>query len=223
MEVPKLFCWSRVEAEAGEALDTIILRKEKERVQGNGFFYWGVGNSLLGYVDYLSEHTGTEVLFSQMKSKAQKIDHSPKRVVRWQRYVDPLSGDAKELPDFAQITSRAETISGAPKAFHYALVCYSKNSLFRRDHRKVYPDELRNFGGEKKRIGFSQVTALVTSDAASSRERDPYEVLFSATLEHPYFVKLIDPIPTSNVQPTSSKPGLNVSGKVKQMELFHVA
>ncbi len=40
------FVWTKMGVESGEGLEQIVRRKEAERVEGNGEFWWGIGNSL---------------------------------------------------------------------------------------------------------------------------------------------------------------------------------
>ena len=42
---PEYLCWTRMQVEAGQALESIIARKEIERRAGGGLFFWGVGNA----------------------------------------------------------------------------------------------------------------------------------------------------------------------------------
>ena len=39
------FCWTKMQAEAGEPIDGFVNRKELERLCGGGEFWWGVGES----------------------------------------------------------------------------------------------------------------------------------------------------------------------------------
>lgn len=41
-----VFVWTKMGAESGEGLEQIVRRKEAERLQGSGQFWWGIGNSL---------------------------------------------------------------------------------------------------------------------------------------------------------------------------------
>ena len=42
---PNYLLWTRMQAEAGQGLELILRRKERERVAGDGRFFWGVGNA----------------------------------------------------------------------------------------------------------------------------------------------------------------------------------
>src|ERR1700730_13554838 len=42
MNSEEFVCWSRMQAEAGQQLEAIIFRKERERQAGGGMFCWGV-------------------------------------------------------------------------------------------------------------------------------------------------------------------------------------
>src|SRR5207253_510057 len=62
------FVWSRCGAEAGQELDSLILRKEAERITGQNVFWWGIGNSLGTNVRQAASECGGEldVQFSAM-------------------------------------------------------------------------------------------------------------------------------------------------------------
>src|SRR5262249_50913447 len=102
-------CWSRMQAEAGQTLESIVARKERERRAGNGVFFWGVGNAPASMSrDLARAEIPVRVIFSIMKSRPKRIDSNPSKVVVWRRYVD-ANGVARDLPPHAMVTSRAHS------------------------------------------------------------------------------------------------------------------
>jgi hypothetical protein len=82
-------CWSRMQAEAGQPLETIVARKELERQAGDGVFLWGVGNAPAAVTSLLAKaRLPVRAIFSIMKSRPKSIDLAPRRVVIWRRYID---------------------------------------------------------------------------------------------------------------------------------------
>ena len=91
-------CWSRMQAEAGQALPAIIRRKELERRAGGGQFCWGVGNAPSVAIGSFSRlHEPIEVIFSIMKSRPKPTDVAPSRTLVWRRYID-RDGGLRPLP-----------------------------------------------------------------------------------------------------------------------------
>lgn len=184
-------CWSRMQAEGGQALDAIVRRKEMERRAGRGFFCWGVGNAPATMMSDLARlgHPVTAI-FSIMKSRPKAIDVRPARVFVWRRYVD-ANGAVRPLPRHALVTSRADS-AGGPKDRHFALMCCSDSSSIQRGV-PFDPSAYRNAGGNGAPVGASQVTALLkrTSNVGG---KTAYEVNICARLAESYWVKLTDPI-----------------------------
>jgi hypothetical protein len=190
--LPSVFCWTKMGAEAGQSLDAILSRKEAERELGGGVFFWGIGTPLgqriWGFID-----SGAQpfVLFSPMKAKPRQIDLRPEKVFIWTTYVDRW-GVKHAMPDHVLVTSRG-LAKGQIKGQHYALVCRKNNSLRSGAWPSVDWARLKNYNEDSK-LGFSQVTAVVeckNSEASTGRN---YEVLFGAELVVPYYVKLVDPV-----------------------------
>lgn len=68
-------CWSRMQAEAGQQIETIVSRKELERRAGNGSFMWGVGNPPAIITGALARaKVPVHVIFSMMKSRPKAVD-----------------------------------------------------------------------------------------------------------------------------------------------------
>jgi len=129
--VPNAFCWTKMGTEAGQTLDTILRRKELERRAGGGVFAWGIGNSL-GSTAKLAMQESTEgkidVIFTQMKSVAKRIDVEPSQVLLWLRYVDE-NDQLVDLPSHSIITSRGKTTLSGSKRSHYALICNGQDDI----------------------------------------------------------------------------------------------
>ena len=185
-------CWSRMQAEAGQALEAIITRKELERQAGSGSFLWGVGNAPATIASVLSR-AGIPVraVFSVMKSKPKAVDVAPARTLAWRRYVD-AHGVERPLPPHALVTSRGDSAGGV-KRTHYALMCRSESPLKLRRGETFDPSAFRNAGGTGAPVGASQVTALL-------RRVEPdqgivgYEANITAWLTDSYWVRLADPV-----------------------------
>jgi hypothetical protein len=75
-------CWSKMQAEASQALPAIIRHKELERRAGGSQFCWGVGNAPSVAISSFSRlHEPIEVIFSIMKSRPKPADVTPSRTV----------------------------------------------------------------------------------------------------------------------------------------------
>jgi hypothetical protein len=182
-----------MQAEAGQGLETIVARKERERRAGNGAFLWGVGNAPALIANVLAR-AGLPVraIFSIMKSPPKPVDVAPARIVAWRRYVD-ADGVERPLPAHGLVTSRADSASG-PKKIHYALMCHSSEPLSLRSGTEPFdPTAFRNAGGTGAPVGHSQVTALLKRVAEEATTSN-YEVNLSAWLTDSYWVRLTDPV-----------------------------
>ena len=184
-------CWSRMQAEAGQDLSSIIKRKECERLAGTGVFLWGVGNAPAVAITALARlRVPVPVVFSIMKSKPKAIDLAPRRVVVWRQYIDE-QGIERPLPPNSLVTSRADNASGA-KARHYALMCYSDAPLTLKKGVPFDPRAFRNVGGAGAPVGASQVTALLRK-VCDTEEISNYEANICAWLTGGYWVRLYEP------------------------------
>jgi len=196
-DLPAVFCWTKMEAEAGQPLGTIIARKNLERAAGNGLFFWGIGNPLGHRVpELIRRERSPQVFFSIMKSKPKPEDEKAEKVLMWTAYVG-LDGRAHQLPDHTIILSRGATKHGQ-KSKHYALVCHSVTPISNNDRTMLDSSHVRNLGSTTERIGFSQVTAIVEHDSSKNAGLR-YRVAFRANLVSPYFVRLIQPRLLSDV------------------------
>lgn len=195
LEAGKIVCWSRMQVEAGQALASILRRKELERVTCDGTFYWGVGNAPPRAISNLAKlGQCVSVVFSVMLTKPRLEDVEPSAVLRWTRFLD-MNGVPRELPDGAVVTSRGTTAKG-DKKMHFALMCHSPEPLVLGDYGPFNPDDFRNFSEMGAPVGASQVTALLKKADSSSKD-SKYRINLRAVLTGSYWVRLIDPVPMS--------------------------
>jgi hypothetical protein len=184
-------CWTKMQAEAGQPIETIVLRKELERQAGNGIFMWGVGNAPALLINTLARlEQRVPVVFSLMKSKPKAIDVAPPAgTLVWRRYIDS-NGYERDIPSHIVITSRGA--EDWPNKRHYALMCYSASPL--RIVRGLGFDHhaYRNASGVGAPVGASQVTSLLRRVGWPSDDAE-YEANLSADLTQSYWVKLTDP------------------------------
>lgn len=185
-------CWSRMQAEAGQALEAIIERKELERRAGGGSFLWGVGNAPAVVASVLSRaNIPVRAVFSVMKSRPKLVDIAPSRTVVWRRYVDAHGVD-RPLPPHALVTSRGDSAGGV-KRVHYALMCRSDAPLELQRGETFDPSAFRNAGGTGAPVGASQVTALLKR-VEEDHDTADYEANLTAWLADSYWVRLTDPV-----------------------------
>ena len=186
-EIPNAFVWTKIQAEAGQAIDRILNRKELER-QAVGTFWWGVGESKANSIAALVEtNSNPIILFSQMRSRPHRRDSDPDGVLLWEAYK--TSTGTMRLPPHVIVTSRANDKKGRPKLRHYALVCTSEKKIRVSGDAMVDTGKLRNFGDGGKALGSSQITAVVER---STRRSDGlcYPITATAMLIVPYAVQL---------------------------------
>ena len=187
---PEHVCWTRMQAEAGQALTTIVRRKEHERVACDGHFFWGVGNAPSRLTRELAyAKRSIPVIFSIMKSAPKPRDLKPNGILVWQAYQD-VGGAVRQLPPGSLVSSRVREGS-VPR--HYALACKSGAPLALSDYGAFDSGAFRNAGGTGLKIGASQVTALAERVRPDSTASD-YRVNLQAELTGAYWVKLCDPI-----------------------------
>lgn len=191
MSIPKHFCWSKFGVEAGEAIQSIIARKEVERIGNEGIFLWGIGNALGPSIAALLHNARMpEVLFTPIRSAPRAVDVSPTAIVAWTS-AETIDGSSYDLPPASFVTSRAPSRAGKS---HYALVCRAERTL------TIEESEDRFFGSQMKNlksgnlVGFSQVTSVVCRDEKLPATGAQYMVAMRAQLVFPYFVRLCDPV-----------------------------
>jgi hypothetical protein len=191
MSLPKYFCWTRFGTEAGETIDQILARKEKERQANGGIFLWGIGNAIGPSMrELVRREKLPQVVFSPIRSKPRVEDVEPAQIVAWTA-GRTLDGNFYHLPRWSVVTSRSK----ACRRKHYALVCATTQPLQIRENAEGVPiKQLRNLLTER-RIGVSQVTAIVRVDDEHDPSGLAYAIAIRAELVSPYFIELNDPIP----------------------------
>lgn len=188
--IPDTFCWTRFGTEAGETIEEILERKERERRAGEGTFFWGVGNSVApGLAAILERCDRPDVLFSPIRGRPRAVDRAPATRYAWTA-GSGLDGERFELPATAQVTS------GGPAdrqvRTHYALVCASSRPLaIDREGPEINFQAMRNLLSGNP-LGASQVTAVVRLLRQVSPSDVAYPVTMRAQLVPPYFVRLTD-------------------------------
>jgi hypothetical protein len=181
-----------MQAEAGQPLETIIARKDLERLTGDGLFFWGIGNSLRPRIKELVRHTSEpQIFFSPMRSKPKVADHSPDTVLCWTEYLD-LDGRRHALPPHALVLSRGNTPRGM-KTKHYALVCHSNEPLSMERVGAIDLGHCRNWESTNLLVGASQVSAVLEHYHSGDCSMQ-YEVVSRATLVAPFFITLVSPL-----------------------------
>lgn len=192
--LPKVFCWTRFGTEAGEPIDQILQRKEIERRQNDGVFFWGIGNSLAPSVAELVRRSkNPEVLFSPIKGRPRSVDVAPPQVLAW-TVGEAVGGELFNLPPAVQVKSRGSNGESRTVA-HYALVCASSRPLELTDLGRLSFQALRNLLSGSV-LGASQVTAVVKRlRGAHDDAGTEYTVALRASLVAPYFIRLREPVP----------------------------
>jgi hypothetical protein len=188
--IPDAFCWTRFGTEAGETIEEILERKEQERRDNDGIFFWGIGNSVApGMAALLERSDRPEVLFSPIRGKPRTMDRAPAARFTWAAGSD-LGGYRFELPRTALVTSGGPP--GGPGRPHYALVCTSSSPLSI-DSGDAELDflALRNLVSGNP-LGVSQVTAVVRAIKGQVPSDMRYRVAMRTELAPPYFVRLTE-------------------------------
>lgn len=185
---PALLVWTRMQAEAGQGLERIVARKERERRLNGGTFLWGVGSApARGIAALASSGARIPVVFSRMLSKPKAIDASPASIVAWTRIVG-ADGVARPLPKASIVTSRH-----TGRDVHYCLHCGSDAPLELGDVGPFDPGAYRNHGDAGGPVGASQVTSLLTRTGPDSG-RPAYTVAMTAELIEGMWTRLLDPV-----------------------------
>jgi len=204
MTLPEYFVWTRYGTESGEAAESILARKERERLAAGGLFLWGIGNSVAPSVRKLLAHLkgrDPAVLFSPMLAAPRAVDVSPAAVVAWRR-ARGIDEREWEMPQGTLVTSRTGP-RGATKSRHYALVCRRSEPLRTDDSGARFGIvDLTNFASGNC-VGHSQVTSVVRRVRRSTD--GPYVAALLATLVYPYVVELTDPIPLAEAATRSAR------------------
>ena len=189
MPLPDAFVWTRFGTEAGQSIEDIIARKERERQQNGGVFLWGIGNSIgPSLPSLLSSESMPVVAFSPIKSKPRAVDVEPGQVAIWHQ-ATTTNGEHYSLPAGSMVTSRY--VPGRNK--HFALVCRSDRPLLiETGYEALNMNGLVNAKSGTK-VGFSQVTAVVKKQEEPSTFKQEYNVAMCCQLEHPFVITLQEP------------------------------
>jgi hypothetical protein len=183
--LPRHFCWTRYGTAAGETIEQIVARKERERQANKGIFLWGIGNSIKPSMARLLDiESQPEVVFSPTQLSRWVV--SPGRVVRWTVARGFSDGCPYEL-QASVVTSDGQLPT------YYALVCRSALPLtFNGTRERVWRKGLTNLGGEKKTVAPSQITACVVRQP-DYRIGKSYPVSLRVRWAEPYLVELSEP------------------------------
>jgi hypothetical protein len=189
--IPEAFVWTKIQADAGQTVQSILRRKELER-QSGGTFWWGIGESKTEKVRLLlARDSHPAILFSRMLSAPHRRDSNPDGVLLWEAYHTQRG--KVPLPSHAVVLSRAHECNGSPKQRYYAFVCENPLGLSHSGSGgTVDIGKLRNFGDGGKPIGSSQISAVVERAAPTSTGLS-YPITARATLVAPYVVQLAAP------------------------------
>lgn len=196
---PSYVCWTRMQAESGQTLGSIIQPKECERRYGDGHFCWGVSNApALAISPLARQRTPVPAIFSEMESKPRPADTHPAQVVAWRPYLD-FDGTERPLPDHVLVTSKATITRTMKLRSHYALMCFTDSPLELADGAARFDHPAyRNVSNQCAPVGPSQVTALLQltdpGDANPTNLTTSYQADLQAWLTGSYWVRLCDPV-----------------------------
>lgn len=191
MGLPLHFCWSRFGTEAGESIESILLRKESERVANGGIFLWGIGNAVAPSMkQLLCIEPNPIVIFSPIRSVPHRSDVTPEEITVWTS-GRTLEGWPYRVPIGCMVTSRSKAQVNRNR--HYALVCASSSKLcINPAGEQIQLGRLRNLLSNRP-IGSSQVTAIVRQTVTIEQYSNVlYPAAIKAELVFPYFVELTD-------------------------------
>ncbi|TKC88347.1 hypothetical protein FAZ69_14465 [Trinickia terrae] len=191
--LPPTFCWTKIGNESGEALPTIVLRKEWERRLGGGRFLWGISQPLDGSAKGAAHRIGSLMaLFSPASSNLKAVNAKREDVLLWNAWIDS-NGQVRPLPPHTFITSPKTLPSGRRREHHFALVCSSPTELSIGSKVRAYPELLRNVSTGKA-PGAALSTAVVECiGQAGEQPGKSYPIVLAVELETPYFVRLAQP------------------------------
>lgn len=191
LQLPDVFCWTKFGTESGEAVSSILRRKESERRACGGVFLWGIGNAVGPSIEQLigSVHD-PKVVFTPMISKPAARDVAPEGLAVWHRGLG-LDGVAYSIPEHAMVTSRV----GSTRRAHYALVCKRDDPIeleVAQPAATFTASTVSNLRSGSP-VGSSQVTAVVRRDTGEDRGNGrEYRIAFIAELVAPYLVTLTE-------------------------------
>jgi hypothetical protein len=191
--LPPTFCWSRIGSATGEDLATLVLRKEWERRLGGGRFLWGISQSLGSSAQVAALRTGSLLaLFSPTAGRSRVSERKREDELVWNAWID-ASGQVRQLPLHAFVTSHTTLPSGCAREQHYALVCASPTELSIGSSLKVYSDRLRSVGTGKAPSASRATVVVDRVECAGEAVGKAYPIALAVELEAPYFVRLAQP------------------------------
>ncbi len=191
---PRAFCWTKMQAESGQELASILARKDAERRATGGFFLWGIGNSLGDKLARLRRREPhTLVLFSVCAPNRKKPMLPPGSSCIW-THCRPIAESGPGT------IGRGHT-DGRLKKAHYALVCFSGERVERRSRGDLDVRRLQNIGSANPRIGSSQVTTVVERKSHDTQCGSPaYRIDMVAGLVGLGIVRLSGAVPLTHAE-----------------------
>lgn len=189
-QFPNTFVLTKIQADSGQPLESILNRKELER-QSGGAFWWGIGEPKANTIGpLLARNPRPLLLFIKMRSPPHPRDSRPDGVLLWEAY-ETVTG-SMPLPPHSLVISRAHDRKGRSKKRYDALVCENPMGILHSGGSMLDIGLLRNFGNGGNSIGSSQITALVERSARNKKGLS-YRIMARATLAAPYAVRLAAP------------------------------
>jgi hypothetical protein len=183
-----LILWTKIGADGGQSLEAILARREWERRNGDGVFWWAIGNNYASSICGAARSLvgNMPVLFSKLRGKPHGRDANPEHIFIWRHWKD-YHGQTHEIPQYIRLWSVKK-----PKLEHYALVCRSDSPIALGDHGPF--DEKRCVTYPKGKVpGTSMVTVLLRTDGSESTSCERYRIAFCACLVEPWCVRLTCP------------------------------
>jgi len=120
------FVWSEIGFDAGETPEHIVVRKEAERTDGSGEFWWGLDAPLGITVEVHAEQNGGRLpaLFSQSRSSKVEQRQEVRIWDTWRSLLRPQQHG--RIPDHVVVTSGHDP---GRRQMRYALNCHSDTKL----------------------------------------------------------------------------------------------
>ena len=190
--LPKHFCWTRFGNVGGESMESVIARKERERISA-GLFLWGIGSAIgLSIRLLLALERPPIVVFSPMLSDFKDKGVNRDFPMLWSEAIG-LDGEPWQIPSGVACSSRG-SIGKGMKRKHYALVCRSDTPLHvdTDGDPRIDMFALRDLG-HKSMLDGSHTTTVVERLEPVADPR--YRIAMIAELVQPYFVELRAPAP----------------------------
>ncbi|MFQ5937421.1 MAG: hypothetical protein ACE5LB_13540, partial [Acidiferrobacterales bacterium] len=164
-DLPHRFCVTKVGPYSKQLPDLIIQRKNNERYAGRGVFWWGFGAnsdriaaSIRAFgTDCEQKRRTPHLVFIEKKTKDH---HGMGEQVIWCCYKDLAVGKVHPPPRHVIMLR-----DGSKTSKYYALLCHSKEPLYRRDLGCFRSGQYQNLNGPdlepRNSFGRSQTTSVV--------------------------------------------------------------